>query len=243
MQGAMAQNTNFQYFYSTVSGLPSSFESTACADFPSAEVGQLFPWKNDLTVPQNVYTAAAHTCVIYWFTPPGFTGGPGHSGPCPASGGIGLACTNTALNERFNVASADLTTTSYLSGGWVPSVQFGGGSTGLVVAATGNFSVVGSYVEGDYEVSISNKGSSSGTITISGLPYLADNVNAANSGGGPVNSYSGFTALPGVPWMYVDTSNVLHMVYGTTTGFVSLGSSVLTNTAAFRGTFKYKIAQ
>lgn len=129
------------------------------------------------------------------------------------------------------------------AGSWAPTLQFGGGSTGLVATATGHYSITNGYVEGDYEVSISAKGSSTGTVTLGGLPYPADNINAANAGGGPINSYSGFTALPGVPWMYVDTSNVLHMVYGNATGFVSLSSSVLTNTSAFRGTFKYKIAQ
>lgn len=166
----------------------------------------------------------------------------------PGVGGFNWGGQTTGLSTNASCPAGGTcisgnTTLMSSSAPWTPDLRFGGNNTGLVFASTGNYEVLGDYVIGDFEVSISNKGTSSGTITLGNIPFLADNTLAANSGGGPLNSYSGFTALPGVPWMYVDTSNVLHMVYGNATGFVSLSSSVLTNTSAFRGTFKYKIAQ
>jgi hypothetical protein len=70
----------------------------------------------------------------------------------------------------------------YAEGTFVPGIAFGGGTTGITYAAqTGAYTRIGNRVMFELDVELSNKGSSAGSATVTGLPFTAANsdVNSA----------------------------------------------------------------
>jgi hypothetical protein len=65
----------------------------------------------------------------------------------------------------------------YEEGTWTPVLTFGGGSTGLTYnVASGNYTKVGNRVHASCVIFLSNRGSSVGNNSISGLPYVVRQV-------------------------------------------------------------------
>jgi hypothetical protein len=67
----------------------------------------------------------------------------------------------------------------YITGGtFVPILSFGGSSTNLTYAAhTGEYSRIGNIVTFTLDIELSNKGISTGSASIAGLPFSAANTN------------------------------------------------------------------
>lgn len=73
----------------------------------------------------------------------------------------------------------ETTLSNYLEGSWTPTLSFGGGSTGLTYSVqVGRYTRVGNQVTAQGRLTLSNKGSSTGTATIGGLPVTSSNVTA-----------------------------------------------------------------
>jgi hypothetical protein len=73
----------------------------------------------------------------------------------------------------------------YEEGTWTGVFEFGGGSTSIVYTAQDMlYTKVGRIVHISGQVSISNKGSSTGNAKVAGFPYTASNVTGARSGAG-----------------------------------------------------------
>ena len=66
----------------------------------------------------------------------------------------------------------------YEEGTWVPALKFGGANVGMTPAFTGRYTKVGRAVTVNGILSISNKGSSTGDATITGLPFTSANAAA-----------------------------------------------------------------
>lgn len=63
-----------------------------------------------------------------------------------------------------------LTTTS-----WTPTITFGGGSTGITYSTqTGVYTRIGNIVFYQFNIVLTNKGSSTGNVMISGIPFSAN---------------------------------------------------------------------
>ena len=77
-------------------------------------------------------------------------------------------------------ASADANTLDdYEEGTWTPGVSFGGGTTGITYAANGqvgSYTKIGRKVTAKGWIELSNKGSSTGQVLITGLPFTVANV-------------------------------------------------------------------
>jgi len=81
------------------------------------------------------------------------------------------------------VASADPNTLDdYEEGTWTPVVSFGGASVGITGTFSGTYTKVGNVVTVGYRLTFTSKGTSTGTISISGLPFTT----------GGLDSISGF---------------------------------------------------
>jgi hypothetical protein len=80
-------------------------------------------------------------------------------------------------------------TSARVVGTWTPQVQFGGASVGVTYAVNpeGVYEWNGNSITAYFKIQLSNKGSSTGTATIAGLPYpaLVDGV-------GSIGKYNGF---------------------------------------------------
>lgn len=60
---------------------------------------------------------------------------------------------------------------NYLQGTWTPVITFGGGSTGITYAVQlGEYTRIGNVVFFSFSITLSNKGSSTGTASITGFP-------------------------------------------------------------------------
>ena len=96
------------------------------------------------------------------------------------AGNLVIGTAAKGVNFTANTPAAGMTNQLldwYEEGTWTPAFAFGGGSTGLTYAAqVGRYTRVGRLVTVTAYVNISNKGSSAGDMTISGLPFANANV-------------------------------------------------------------------
>ena len=99
----------------------------------------------------------------------------------PASGfGIDFAATSgTGTSELL----AD-----YEEGTWTPVVSFGGGSTGITGSFLGKYTKIGRQVFGYCTLAFSNKGSSTGAMSVAGLPFTSGTVSTFASPAGFVSN-------------------------------------------------------
>ena len=103
----------------------------------------------------------------------------------------------------------------YEEGTWTPAIAFGGGSTGLTYnIQNGSYVKVGGFVHLQGYININNKGSSTGTATMTGLPF--PNTTDTNSytshqigHGGDMLSYADWNIYiaPGADFMYFAGGN------------------------------------
>lgn len=72
---------------------------------------------------------------------------------------------------------------------WTPTLAFGGASVGIIYSIqTGNYIKIGKYIIAEFAIVLTNKGSSSGVATITGLPFSANTTGVAI-----LSSYAGMT--------------------------------------------------
>jgi hypothetical protein len=105
-----------------------------------------------------------------------------------ASGNVGIGVTPTSRNNTHlqivdgigfpatQVASSDANTLDdYEEGTFTPSLAFGGASTGVTYGGgrIGYYTKVGNIVYYSIAVALTNKGSSTGSATVTGLPFTA----------------------------------------------------------------------
>jgi hypothetical protein len=100
------------------------------------------------------------------------------------SAGKGCLQLSSGINfPATQVASSDVNTLDdYEEGTWTIGLTFGGGSTGITTATnTGRYTKIGRQVTVSGNLSLSNKGSSTGIAEIQGLPFTIANANEAYS--------------------------------------------------------------
>ena len=70
-------------------------------------------------------------------------------------------------------ASSDANTLDdYEEGSWTPTLTFNGGSTGITYSTrTGKYVKIGRFVQAQFRITLSNKGSSTGSAKVEGLPF------------------------------------------------------------------------
>lgn len=97
------------------------------------------------------------------------------------------------------VASSNANTLDdYEEGTWTPVPKYGGGNTGMVYVSSGSYIKIGKKVMVQAQINITNNGSSTGSLTIDGMPFT-------NNGGEVCAAFigDGFTftgASLGVIW-------------------------------------------
>jgi hypothetical protein len=117
-----------------------------------------------------------------------------------AAGAIVVSGTTPSLNgitfPATQVASADANTLDdYEEGTWTPTVAFGGNSVSQTYnTQTGNYTKIGRQVFVQCFVNMSDKGSSTGDATITGLPFTSNSGGTANNGG----SMAGYFNMAGI---------------------------------------------
>jgi len=140
----------------------------------------------------------------------------------------------------------------YEEGSWTPELTFSQGTTGIVYnsaagSRSGQYVKIGQFVWLWFYFILSNKGTSTGTAEINGIPFTTTN-NFYNENGGVAHAYSGFTGLRSNITTLVGGSNRIYLNHadansGSITATSNLSNSQFTNGAYLRGHVCYKTAQ
>lgn len=142
----------------------------------------------------------------------------------------------------INSGSIDLTGSSFAKGTWTPTVLFGGGSTGQTYSRqTGLYQIVGNQICGSWEVIFTALGSSTGTVTLSGLPFPVANQISANGGGGPITYYTGMSGLTSIPVASARQAASTFSLWNFNSGNIaSLQNTNFTSSSTIAGNFCYE---
>jgi hypothetical protein len=97
-------------------------------------------------------------------------------------GNLNLQVSNAGINFNNSGAVGAATLNDYEVGTWTPTLLFGGGTTGITYSQReGRYTKIGNMVTCFCDISLSNKGSSTGNANISGLPFTP--ITAAGGNG------------------------------------------------------------
>ena len=135
----------------------------------------------------------------------------------------------------------------YEEGTWTPVVTFGGGSTGLTYTARdGEYTRIGRQVTITFMINLSDKGSSTGYATVTGLPFTIPDLigNTVIEASGSASYWNNFT--PHMMWVgysaETSTSNLsirFQPETGASDAVGAMTDSNFTDSTTFRGTVTY----
>jgi hypothetical protein len=139
------------------------------------------------------------------------------------------------------VPSADANTLDdYEEGTWTPQIRFGGNAVGVTYSnQKGNYVKIGSRVFISMYLELSNKGSSTGSATIIGLPFTSQNVTGQyNNAAIWVNTMSGITgSIQG--YCGPNSTSINEMAYAGTGGQTIINQSNFGNNSDMMINFSY----
>lgn len=124
---------------------------------------------------------------------------------------------------------------------WTPQLNFGGAHVGMTTSvAIGTWQCVGSYVTASFRIILTNKGSSTGQATITGLPVQ---VNATEGQAGVATLYATNLASMSGPLVAEcgASSNLMNLYNGSAAGVLFTTEANYTNTSVIYGTVTYQI--
>lgn len=130
----------------------------------------------------------------------------------------------------------------YEEGTWTPALAIGGSTTGITYSTqAGTYVKIGQLVNCWMAIALTSIGSSTGTVTISGLPYT---VQATNAGSVLMVYASGLNMLSATPVIgYAGiTTTIINLGYATMAGFAYLQNTHISNTTVLHLAINYRSA-
>ena len=122
---------------------------------------------------------------------------PGAANIVTAAGDVAINVTDASGNSRcIHYQRASGMPLQYAESTWTPSVAFGGGSSGVTYSVrSAGYIVTGNLVHVWGRILLTSKGSSTGSMTITGLPFAIGNT-LGTRGAGSVGFFSNGSSLP-----------------------------------------------
>ncbi len=146
----------------------------------------------------------------------------------PSGNGIDFSATSgTGTSELFD---------DYEEGSWSPALTFGSASVGITYSVqSGSYTKIGNLVTGRFIIVLSNKGSSTGSAAITGLPYTV------GSDIGVVSLELGSNFSTNVPQSgYAEnTTTKLVLTYPSSTGTTAINNTNFNNNTRLDMWFSY----
>jgi len=104
----------------------------------------------------------------------------------------------------------------YEEGTWTPSITFGGGSTGVVYSSyrNGSYIKIGNMVHLKFGFQLSSKGSSTGAIKITGLPFNGNHAGYFHDAGASIMVNGGTDSSGGHALVFLTDTNKLAIRQG-----------------------------
>ena len=139
-------------------------------------------------------------------------------------------------------ASANANTLDdYEEGTWTPGIAFGGGTTGVTYTQqTGTYVKVGRMVQFQGRIILSSKGSSTGNVTITGLPFTATNTASGFAGGASLYWSINTAIVYGAMSVVANTTTINFFIATAAAAFLSQAQDTnISNTTdlVFAGTY------
>lgn len=124
----------------------------------------------------------------------------------------------------------------YEEGTWTPSLKFGGNAVGMTYSLqSGRYTKIGRLVVLECQVTLTAKGSSTGTPTITGMPFNAGATGAT----GAIDSATGISSLTAGLYVVCDNAGVLYLFGNGASGRLTLSETNFSNTSTFTFSFSY----
>jgi hypothetical protein len=159
----------------------------------------------------------------------------GVGGATPSTSGSGITFPATA-SASSNANTLD----DYEEGTWTPVLTFGGGSTSLTYSnQVGYYTKIGNTVTVQYNIFLSNKGTSTGNNLISGLPFTTTNDSARRN-----SAYQFTDRVTPHQLLTIENSttfNLQTLSTGTGSSAATLTHADFVNNTYISGTFTYLI--
>lgn len=122
---------------------------------------------------------------------------------------------------------------------WTPVLKLGGAATGWVTTVAGYYDREGLLVYAHYRIAVTTKGSSTGAVTIEGLPFTCDD-GTGRDGGHLTGKYSNTATVTSIIGE-VTQNTAIGKLYNCAAGnAVDLTDANLTGTSILQGTFIYR---
>jgi hypothetical protein len=107
-----------------------------------------------------------------------------------ASGGVAIT---TSGGAGLTLGSGSILT-AYIENTWTPIITVGGTVSAIAGTFLGDVTKVGRMVVAQYSLSFTNRGSGTGNVVMTNLPYAANANTVQAGGGGGVANFSGMTS-------------------------------------------------
>ena len=162
---------------------------------------------------------------------------------CLSGGNTSATGTGIAFPATQSASSDVNTLDDYEEGEWTPRVMINSSSTGITYSGrAGRYTKIGNIVQISYGISLSNKGSGSGDVHITDLPFTPYNPSDARNLG--TVAFEGvLSSFPtSCMWGLAYDTGLIYSRYQTATDYADLTSADITNTTVFYGTFVYRVA-
>lgn len=126
------------------------------------------------------------------------------------------------------------------TGSFTPGIAFGGGTTGLTYSTqTGTYSRIGTLVWIVTNIVLTNKGSSTGAATITGLPIAATSFSALTCYWGNVSLSTNYTNV--IPIVLDATTTAQLQEQGDNVGYINMTHASFANTTQIVVTGLYQV--
>lgn len=156
-----------------------------------------------------------------------------------ANGGV-LQLKSGITFPATQVTSTDVNTLDdYEEGTWTPAVSFGGGSTGVTYnTRSGKYVKIGSLVWISFYILLTNKGSSTGNATVTGIPFTPSSTYNTT---GNISADADMASMPTGTYGLVWNDGSIYFRVNSATGWTGISNSNFTNTSGFYGSFTYNV--
>jgi hypothetical protein len=162
----------------------------------------------------------------------------GVGGATPSTSGAGITFPATQS------ASTDANTLDdYEEGTWTPSITFGGTSTGVTYSSTriGRYTKIGRIVTLAASIALTSKGSSTGNVQITGLPFTPYNATGVPVYAGIFVGEGGLSSMSTGTYCLAWNDLTLYIRFNGSTGLLNLTDANFTNSSSFYLTITYEV--
>lgn len=141
-------------------------------------------------------------------------------------------------NPSSNVNTLD----DYEEGTWTPAIKFGALAVGITYSQQlGTYTKVGNLVTAMFYVTLTSKGSSNGSATVTGLPFTSDNTMLGNTGSVYWSAMTGTYVALVTQLSNGSTSASFMGATAAATGLSAITDTGFSNTSNLIGTITYRV--